>query len=255
MDWLRGRFPPGEHLPDPHFLIGAGRRTHLPLLAARRARGGRAVVLMRPGLPAAWFDRCLVPDHDRPRPRANLLVTRGPLNRAVPGTGARRGPGVILVGGASRHYAWPEAQILADLRFVLARRGAIWIVTDSPRTPAAFRAALREIAGEAYVAWEECGPDWLPARLAEAPEAWVTADSLSMIYEALTAGAAVGIVDLPLARRRSRAAVALDDLAGRGWVTRVCDRPQEAALPRPPEILAEADRCAAILLDELLPCR
>jgi mitochondrial fission protein ELM1 len=213
------------------------------------------VVLMRPGLPIAWFDRCLVPEHDRPRPHPKIVVTRGPVNRVVPNAGPRNGPGVVLVGGTSRHYAWPEARILSDLRFILARREGIWIVTDSPRTPAHFRGALREIAGEAYVAWEECDPGWLPARLAEAPEVWVTADSLSMIYEALTAGAAVGIVELPPARRRPRAAAALDDLISQGWVTRAGDRPQETALPRPPETLAEADRCAAILLDEFLSCR
>ena len=39
LDWLRQRFPAGELLPDPWLVIGAGHATHLPLLAARRARG------------------------------------------------------------------------------------------------------------------------------------------------------------------------------------------------------------------------
>ena len=44
------------------------------------------------------------------------------------------------------------------------------------------------------------GPDWLPAQLARAGQAWATADSVSMVYEALTAGAAVGILDVPRQR-------------------------------------------------------
>ena len=49
LDWLIGRFPAGSLLPDPWLIIGAGHATHLPMLAARRARGGRTAVLMRPG--------------------------------------------------------------------------------------------------------------------------------------------------------------------------------------------------------------
>ena len=49
---LRGETP---DLPEPDLLIGAGHRTHLPLLIARIACGGRTVVLMRPTLPHRWF--------------------------------------------------------------------------------------------------------------------------------------------------------------------------------------------------------
>ncbi|MDX1698650.1 MAG: ELM1/GtrOC1 family putative glycosyltransferase, partial [Thiohalobacterales bacterium] len=52
---VSGRFAAGRDMPDPDLLLGAGRATHLPMLAARRARGGRAVVLMKPGLPLSWF--------------------------------------------------------------------------------------------------------------------------------------------------------------------------------------------------------
>ena len=36
--------------------------------------------------------------------------------------------------------------------------------------------------------------DWLPARLSEAGEVWVSEDSVSMIYEVLTAGAQLGLL-------------------------------------------------------------
>ncbi len=57
------RLWPAEAPPD--LVLGAGHDTPPSLLAARRARGGRAVVLMRPSLPLAWFDLCVLPRHDR----------------------------------------------------------------------------------------------------------------------------------------------------------------------------------------------
>ncbi len=48
----------------PQLLIAAGHATHVPLLAAARAFGARAVVIMKPTLPLWLFDLCLVPRHD-----------------------------------------------------------------------------------------------------------------------------------------------------------------------------------------------
>ena len=46
-----GRFLAWRDLPTPDIVLGAGHRTHLSLLAARRVHRGKAVVLMRPSLP------------------------------------------------------------------------------------------------------------------------------------------------------------------------------------------------------------
>ncbi|MDX5411056.1 MAG: mitochondrial fission ELM1 family protein, partial [Thauera sp.] len=79
--WTVWWFPWGDTLPDPDLLLGAGHATHMPLLAARRARGGRAVVLMRPSLPGNWFDLCAIPQHDAPHPAEHVFITQGVLNR------------------------------------------------------------------------------------------------------------------------------------------------------------------------------
>ncbi len=81
MSCLTGRAVFGRELPAPDLIIGAGHATHLPMLNARRVHGGRVVVLMKPTLPAAWFDLCVIPAHDRSRRAENILVTRGVLNR------------------------------------------------------------------------------------------------------------------------------------------------------------------------------
>jgi mitochondrial fission protein ELM1 len=250
LDLLTGRCAAGATLPDPDLLVGAGHATHLPLLAARRARGGRTVLLMRPSLPASCFDLCLIPDHDGVPERGNVVLTRGPLNAMRPGPGRGAAGGLILIGGASRHYAWPEATLLDRLRSVLATPGP-WTVSDSPRTPASTRDRLRALPGIRYLPWETGDADALARELAGAASVWITADSLSMIYEALSAGAAVGVIELPGARAGDRIAEALHRLRADGWLTGFGDWRPGSPLPPPPAPLAEASRCAGIVLDRL----
>ena len=45
------------------------------------AVGDADTVLMTPDLPKALFDICVIPEHDRPAPGNNIVVTRGSLNR------------------------------------------------------------------------------------------------------------------------------------------------------------------------------
>lgn len=87
------------------------------------------------------------------------------------------------------------------------------------------------------------GPDWLPAQLARAGQIWVSADSVSMVYEALTAGAAVGVLDVPR-KRSSRISRGLDKLTGEGWITPFADWQRHPRLKRPPQTFNEAERCA-----------
>jgi mitochondrial fission protein ELM1 len=249
LEFIRRRCDAGAAEPDPHLLIGAGHGTHLPLLAARRARGGKIVLLMRPSLPAACFDLCLIPEHDGAEEHGNVVLTRGPLNtirRAPPGPGDR---GLILVGGLSRHYRWDETALLGQIRGALAASGS-WTIADSPRTPAPTRRQLREIPGARYLPWES-GPDALAEALSGAARAWVSADSLSMIFEALTAGAAVGVLELPPAASRDRVVEALRRLRAERWVTSFSDWQPGSELPAPPAPLAEAARCAELVLRRL----
>lgn len=245
--WLSRRFPPGAGLPDPDLIIGAGHGTHATMLAARRARGGRTIVLMRPTLPGACFDLCIVPEHDRAPMGGHVLRTLGPLN--VPRAGAGHDParGLVLVGGPARHFTWDPDALLAQIRAVTATPGVTWIVCDSPRTPATDRARLRAETGLQCVGWDTVEQDWLPAQLDAAGTTWVSADSLSMMFEALGSGCAVGVLELP-APTPDRVTRAVADLVLRGHVTTFTDWRQgrQPAPVTPP--LREADRCAAEVL-------
>jgi mitochondrial fission protein ELM1 len=130
-----------------------------------------------------------------------------------------------------------------------------WRIADSRRTPACTRHLLRAIASLstgaapncAFVPHEETGPEWLSTALAEAGTVWVTEDSVSMLYEALSAGAATGLLPVPR-RRSSRPSRGADALLASGQVTAFERWAEGAALPRLAVPLDEAERCARALL-------
>jgi uncharacterized protein len=239
------RFLPGAGLPPPDLLIGAGHRTHLPLLAARRAHGGRTVVLMKPSLPRAWFDLCVIPEHDAVT-GANVLTTRGALNPVEAGRKNARA-GLILIGGPSRHHGWSENDIFSQVETIVVSESDIdWTLTTSRRTPSVTTARLCALTFNnlTVVPLAETGPGWLPERLASAAQVWVTEDSVSMVYEALTANAATGVLGVP-AKRASRVARGIVALTREGLVTGFADWQRGKKLAPPAAPFNEAARVAA----------
>ena len=248
--WLLRRLA-NDALPAPDLVIGAGHATHLTLLAARRTCGGRALVLMRPSLPRRCFDLCIVPRHDGLAADARTWVSEGALNRIRPAAAPDPQRGLILVGGESPHFQWDGDAIQVQIKSILARTPEMrWTLTTSRRTPAEFLAALPATPNLAVVPHPATGPDWLPAQLAACGTAWVTPDSASMVYEALTAGVAVGVFDLPV-RPASRVGRAIAELADAQRVTRFIAWCAHGKLHPNLQPLAEADRCATEILQWL----
>jgi len=253
LDWVCKRFPAGSLLPDPWLLIGAGHSTHLPLLAARRARGGRAVVLMKPDLPKCCFDLCVIPDHDRPRPLDNVMATRGSLNRmqamehAADKSHNRRG--LLMIGGPSRHYHWDHTHVVEQLAGVI-RYSPVrhWVLTTSRRTPPGF---AEHIQGMIYNrnlkltihSWRDTPEQWLALQLERACCTWVTEDSVSMIYEALTAAIPVGLLSVP-PRRQDRIVRGVQALVATGNVMRFSHWSKGNPLPHSAVVFDEANRVA-----------
>ncbi|MHB1054218.1 MAG: mitochondrial fission ELM1 family protein, partial [Thiobacillus sp.] len=216
---LLKRFP-GPPLPAPDLIIGAGHATHLTLLAARRACGGRTVVLMKPSLPRRRFDLCVLPRHDGIAADAHTRVTEGAINRIRPATLRDSSHGLLLIGGASKHFEWDSDAIQVQIKSILARTpDTQWTLTTSRRTPADFLDALPSGPNLTVVPHTATPPDWLPDQLARSGTVWVTPDSASMVFEALTAGAEVGVFDLPV-NPKSRVGRAIAQLADAQRITR-----------------------------------
>lgn len=238
----------GDTLPPPDFIIAAGHTTHLPLIFLSRMHHSKSVVLMKPSLPLSWFDYCIAPDHDfsNGANHPGLILTRGALNRITAASKAKSDM-LILIGGPSKIHAWDSPALIESLTEITSK-GA-WILTDSRRTPGEFlqqiRTALPAINVRSHT---QTPPDWLPEQLQNAREVWVTEDSVSMIYEALTSGAHVGLLPVPRKKSTSRVMRGIDRLINDGYLTPYAAWQRSRQLKPPPSPLQEADQAARHLM-------
>lgn len=234
--------------------VAAGHRTHLTLLVYKwcfgRKSNAKTVVLMQPSLPLRWFDLCLIPEHDQPALMPNVIETWGALNRVQLGVKAKN-RGLILIGGPSKHFDWDERQVLNQLKLIVEQKKEQkeeieWMLTTSRRTPDSFLISLSaEKLKINIIPCEQTDKDWLPEQLAIAETCWVTEDSVSMVYESLTAGCRVGLIELK-SRTDSRIARGLARLRASGRVRTLqhSESPSKEMLPA----LAEASRCADLII-------
>ena len=246
---IRSALAQSANLPSPDFIIGAGHATHFALLCLARKHRAKSIVLMRPSLPLRFFDLCIAPSHDFPKKPTckNLILTRGAINRVQAGDVPKTGK-LILIGGPSKTHAWDEEAMLNMLSKITEGNRA-WQLTDSRRTPVGFlEQARKRLEGIEIFSCQETPPDWLPSKLHEADEVWVSEDSVSMIYEALSSGARVGLLPVPRLVPKSRVLRGVDELVEDGYLTPFPAWQKTGRLNLALETLNEAARCAEIVL-------
>jgi len=200
--------------PWPRAVLAAGRRSVPASLWIRRASGGttRLIHVNRPWAPLAWFDLIVTtPQYALPE-RDNVLMNLLPFVQPVapeplPASFAARAAALprpwtaVLVGGNSRPFVLDETAatgLAAAINAELHRVGGSAWVLDSPRTPPGTLAALERglEAPAQMVRWgrdENC----YAALLGLADRFIVTADSASMLAEALLTARPVTPFDLP----------------------------------------------------------
>ncbi len=242
---------------SPDLVIGAGHKVHLPLRYAARTFRAKSVVIMKPTWPHWWFDLCILPQHDDPPATATDRVIRtfGALNRVPENLPAKQARGLFLIGGPSKAHGWAAEQLTDAVAAVIESRPDLaWTLSDSRRTPAQFLEHLRRLRLKVEVfSHRQTPPDWVPTQLAAAEEAWATADSVSMIFEAVTAGARTGIMPVPVLKPRADPVTALCKLTGEGYATDYATWARnDRRLPRP-KPLHETGRCADLVLAQLFP--
>jgi len=200
--------------PWPDLVIGIGRRSVAVARWIRRQSGGRSR-LVRLGDPRAdpsLFD-LVITTSQYPVPEApNVLVLPlalardmriAPTSQEADWLARLPRPHLLLsLGGTTRYWTFPVDAVAAAARALAERAaaaGGSLIVASSPRTPAA---ALRAIAdalhGRANCRLVSDGEVRFPVLITDADEHVVTADSVSMISEAVLTGKPVALVPVAL---------------------------------------------------------
>lgn len=228
----------------PDLIIGTGSHTHLPMLALQKRLGGRTVVCMSPmSLIRPHFDLCCIPRHDEIPAGNNVLLTDGP-----PGVNSdlgRHNPSsiLVLVGGVDeKSHVWDNEAIAKSIVSAVARHsGVSWTLTTSPRTPSNFLEVFAKQQRDARIAlypFRQTPPGWLEKELQVASWVLVTEDSLSMIFEALSAGCQVATI--PVAFKTDNKFVrCLHDLKNRNLIaSELLSTPKSQSA-----VLNEAERC------------
>jgi mitochondrial fission protein ELM1 len=205
-------------------------------------------------VPLRLFDLCVVPEHDGVD-GLNVLRTRGVLNTIEPSVAKQSAQGLMLIGGPSANSGWDnDAMIEQVLSAAKGQAGWQWTLTTSRRTPDDFVDLLSEVRPKnlTIVPCEQTEPGWVARELSRASQVWVSEDSVSMVYEALTSTAAVGLFAVPNNTQAGRVARGMNELQRDGWVTRFRDWDRRSPLPLPPGQLNESQRCAELICARFL---
>jgi mitochondrial fission protein ELM1 len=200
--------------PWPDLVIAIGRRSVAVARYIRKQSGGRTklVLIGHPRVDPRDFDLVITtPQYPVPR-HANVMlltltmarrrVALAPTARESEWLGAIPRPHLLFaIGGPTKYYDLP-AEGMVDAAVRLAARaekvGGSLIVAGSPRSE---RATLEDIAGRLEGARHRLVTGRHPrfaVLIEDADEIFVTADSMSMLSEAILAGVPVGVVPVEL---------------------------------------------------------
>ena len=258
MSLLAKLFYRGKELsyPPADIILCAGHGTHIPALRLAHRMHCPCMVCMKPSLPMRMFSLVIAPQHDFPADAtlpSCVFLTNGSLNAISPHPEVEKKETLLLIGGPSKEFDWDEDHLLTQLSTITRYNTRPMVLTTSRRTPAVFTTQLTTASpGIRIEPVETTGPNWVAEHLASASEVWVTQDSVSMVYEALSSGAPVGIIEMPSNHKRagkagSRVTRGLTRLVEGGYVTTFTQWAKTHTLISGPP-LNEAERAADHIL-------
>lgn len=239
------QLPLFEQKPDYIFGVGSHTQARV-LLLGKVYPQAKTVILMKPNFPFSWFDYAIIPEHDGVPEKGNVILTQGALNPIVNQQRHQADRILIALGGSSKRHQWNEAKVLAAIQQIADNHPHSEIIlTTSRRTPKEF---LEHLSAQSYAIQlqifpvEETPQGWIFEEMQKAEAVWVTEDSVSMIFEALTAGCKVGVIGIDRLKS-DRITTLLDQL-----LSTTSDKPHHNLLNLK---LNEATRVADILLKKI----
>lgn len=257
--WLRGGAGMTE-VENGDLLIGTGSHTHLPMLLTKKRLGIPVVTCMSPALHLLnRFDLCFVPEHDALHEASNIVHTIGAPNLSKNSTMHKDDQGLILLGGIDKKsHHWDDERIVAMVeRLIQDDDVKQWTLSSSPRTPDVTVRLLQKLAekytGVQFYDYRDTPGGWVEKQYDQCSVVWVTSDSISMIYEALSAGCNVGILPMEWKKKNCKFRRNETMLVGRGFVRSFPGHEQLDGTRGKPTELNEAQRCARIIVEKWWP--
>ncbi len=203
--------------PLPRLVIGCG-GAGARVAAALRRPGVKAVAIQHPRMPLDKFDLVLAARHDGIA-GANVIVTRNALHRVTPArlaaeaerwrpvfAGLPAPRAAVLLGGSNGRYrldAETAGELAAGLARMMDRDKVGLMITPSRRTAPEALGLIREtLAPRGAWIWDGQGENPYFGLLGLADAIIVTADSVSMVSEAVATPVPVLLVRLPGKSRR-----------------------------------------------------
>lgn len=251
-----------ENQNVPDLIVGVGHATHWSLILLKQCfPKSKSIVLMRPTLPISFFDFAIVPAHDysqaEPKVPDHVFISQGVLNPLVNQHRHEKNRHLILIGGASKRYACSEKELINQIQALLTKLShqeepQTVILTTSRRTPETLLESefFKANADKIQIFPVSVTPaGWLFEQLQLAEVVWVTQDSGSMLFEALTAGCDVGLLAMPQIKKDT-VTQATDVLSDERFFLPLSAYLDGESFKKAPS-LGEADRVVAWLIERL----
>jgi len=198
----------------PDIIISAGSSISSLNYRLTRLNRAKSIVLMRPGiLSLKKFDLAIIPEHDDPPARKNVVVTSGALNlidadylkeksERLKGSGFIKGDLSplcigVLIGGDAKGFSISSrliSEVISQVRVAAEELNADILLSTSRRTPAEVEQVIkRELGGYGrckllVIANENNHPDVVGGILGLSSIIITSPESISMVSEAASAG-------------------------------------------------------------------
>lgn len=241
-------------------VLGTGSRTHLPMLCYKKKHAVPVLTCMAPPRYLRHrFDLCFIPEHDGVAAGNNVMLTVGAPNCSINKNVHHAGCGLIVLGGVDdKSHHWPSRQMVAMIeKIVSIDRDTSWTIASSPRTPPDTVALIPELLPRydniAFFDYKDTPPGWIEEQYDRSSVVWVSADSISMVYEALSAGCRVGILPVQWRRKNGKFSRNQQILLDKELVTPFDAWQQGEIALREPKELNEAQRCAEEIVQRWWP--
>lgn len=237
-------------------VIGTGTRTHTTVLLLKKFFRIPAVTCMTPGVHLRnYFDICFVPEHDGVALRQNYFSTYG-----APNTNTDKGmhsakKGLILVGGEDdKSHVWESGKIIENISQVVAKEKDIdWVISSSPRTPRStvcdIKDKIEQFSNCTFFDFKDTPKGWVEDQYDMCQTVWVTTDSISMLYEALSSGCFVNVFPMTWKTDTSKFKTNEDLLITKRLVIPFSSWEKGVTESIKPAQLNEAQRCADYILE------